>query len=120
MTHREPGFFGIARRWLLEQPMDGFRLHAGIYSIVNSAVLLGLIFLPAMRGSWWVIAVWGAVLGGHYLFARSIVIDHDWVEQRTDELRTNSYDLGHIRDIQTGYEDGRWIDRSSKDPKKQS
>lgn len=102
---------------MLEKPVEGFRVHAGIFSIVNAAVLLGLVFIPAARGYWWAIAIWGAILGGHYVVARTIDIDEEWVDQRTDDLRMNSYDLGHIREIQTGYEDGHPIDRTSKDPK---
>lgn len=105
------------RRWLLEKPVEGFRVHAGIFSIVNAAVLLCLIFIPAVRGYWWIIAVWGAVLGCHYVIARTIRIDKDWVDRRTDDLRMNSYDLGHIREIQAGYQDGHPIDRTQSDPK---
>jgi hypothetical protein len=35
----------------------------------------------------------------HFLFQRAASVDDAWVEERTLDLRSKSYDMGHIDDI---------------------
>ncbi|MND09496.1 hypothetical protein D3C83_328760 [compost metagenome] len=35
----------------------------------------------------------------HYLFHRAATVDEAWVEERTLDLHSKSYDAGHIDDI---------------------
>ncbi len=42
---------------------------------------------------------WGMLLGLHYLLARSLTMDEEHAERRTEDLRLRAYDQGHIDDI---------------------
>jgi len=53
----------------------------------------------ATGGGWWSfwpLAVWSVVLGVHYLVYKSRTVDEKWVDERTADLRSKSYDAGHI------------------------
>jgi hypothetical protein len=53
----------------------------------------------ATGGGWWSfwpLAVWGVALGVHYLIYKSRTVDEKWAEARTADLRSKSYDAGHI------------------------
>ena len=79
-----------------------FSLHAWAYA-VGAAALIAVNW--ATGGGWWSfwpLAVWGVVLGVHYLVHKSRTIDDGWVEERTADLRSKSYDAGHIDAIARG------------------
>ncbi len=42
---------------------------------------------------------WAVLFGLHYVFARSLTMDDDRAERRTEDLRLRAYDQGHIDDI---------------------
>ena len=42
-SHRIDASGSAVRRWLLEKSVEGFQVHAGIFSIVNAAAPLGLV-----------------------------------------------------------------------------
>jgi len=42
---------------------------------------------------------WGMVVGLHFILARSLAMDDELVERRTEDLRLRAYDQGHIDDI---------------------
>jgi len=53
----------------------------------------------AEGGSWWSfwpLAAWGVVLGMHYLVYKARTVDEAWVEERTADLHSKSYDAAHI------------------------
>lgn len=82
-----------------------FRLHAW-------AFVLGNIALHAANwragGDWWAfwpLIGWGLVLMIHYLVYKSKRVDERWVEERTEDVRSKSYDRAHIDSIQTRYSD---------------
>ena len=55
-----------------------------------------------MGGDWWSfwpLAGWGVVLTVHYLVHKTATVDEAWVEERTQDLRSKSYDAGHIDTI---------------------
>jgi len=56
------------------------------------------------RGWWsfWPIAVWSVALGVHYLVYKSRTVDERWADERTADLRSKSYDAGHIDTIVRG------------------
>jgi hypothetical protein len=41
----------------------------------------------------------------HYLIYKSKRVDERWVEERTEDVRSKSYDAAHIDSIQTRYSD---------------
>jgi hypothetical protein len=49
--------------------------------------------------------VWGLLLGAHYLAYKSKRVSERWVEERTDDVRSKSYDRAHIDSIQARYSD---------------
>ncbi len=66
-----------------------------------SIVLLSIdLSLFAVRWFHWPVMAWGAVLGTHFLYCKSLAVDDAWVEKRTNKIRDKSYDLGHIRAIE--------------------
>lgn len=53
----------------------------------------------ATGGGWWSfwpLAVWSVALGAHYLIYKSRTVDEKWADERTADLRSKSYDAGHI------------------------
>ena len=87
--------------------VQSLRVHARRY-LAAMAVLL-LIDLLVSGASWfyWPALVWGAVLGGHYLYFKSQRVDDSWAERRADKIRRASYDVGHIGEIEKDYERSR-------------
>lgn len=72
------------------------RLHAWTYA-AGFAVLTAI--NRATGGGWWSfwpLAVWGVALGVHYLVYKSRTVDEKWADERTADLRSKSYDAGHI------------------------
>jgi hypothetical protein len=45
------------------------------------------------------LAVWGVLLGVHYLVYKTRTVDESWVDERTADLRSKSYDASHIDSI---------------------
>ena len=85
------------RRW--------FRLHLWAFVAGNAA-------LNAVNwssgGDWWAfwpLVAWGLLLTAHYLFYKAKRVDQRWVEERTDDVRSKSYDASHIDNIQARYSD---------------
>lgn len=76
-----------------------FRRHLTAFVIVN--VLLTAVNI-AMGPPWWAfwpLIVWGLGLMVHFLVYRASAVDETWVEERTQDLRSKSYDASHIDDI---------------------
>ena len=80
-------------------PARAIRLHVGVYGAA-ACVLIAL--NRATGGGWWSfwpLAVWGVALGVHYMVYKTLSVDVRWVEERTADLRSKSYDASHIADI---------------------
>ena len=88
-------------------PRRAFRLHLWTFVGVN-IVLNGVnAFYGADWWAFWPLLVWAIVLGSHYLIYKSKRVDERWVEERTDDVRSKSYDRAHIDSIQTRYTDDK-------------
>ena len=79
--------------------MAKFRRHAWIFAVGAATLLVANVFAGEGWWSFWPLAAWGVVLGVHYLFYKSRRVDEAWVEERTQDLRSQSYDAGHIDTI---------------------
>ena len=79
--------------------MAKFRRHAWIFAVGAATLLVANVFAGEGWWSFWPLAAWGVVLGVHYLFYKSRRVDEAWVEERTQDLRSKSYDAGHIDTI---------------------
>lgn len=76
-----------------------FRPHFYLYLVVNAG-LTGLnVYLGAPWWAVWPLVLWGMLLMLHFLYHRAASVDDAWVEERTLDLRSKSYDMGHIDDI---------------------
>jgi hypothetical protein len=84
----------------------GFRLHAIIYGLVNTGLVVANVSWGGELWVIWPIAVWGMALAPHFFYVRSACVDESWVEERVADLRLRSYDLGHIDDIDSRVKEG--------------
>ena len=62
------------------------------------ALALTAVNLATGSGWWtfWPLAAWGVLLGVHYLVHKARTVDDAWVDERAADLRSKSYDAGHI------------------------
>ena len=82
-----------------------FRLHLWAFVLVNLALNAANWFAGGDWWAFWPLIVWGVVLVAHYLAYKSRRVDERWVEERTDDVRSKSYDRAHIDSIETRYSD---------------
>ena len=87
------------------KPRRAFRLHLWAFVLVNIALNAANWFVGADWWAFWPLVVWGFVLGAHYPIFKSKRVDERWVEERTDDVRSKSYDRAHIDSIETRYTD---------------
>ena len=73
-----------------------FRWHAAAYAAGAAALVLANVIIGGGWWSFWPLAVWSVALGVHYLFHKASAIDERWVDERTAELHSKSYDASHI------------------------
>jgi hypothetical protein len=89
-----------------------FRPHLLVYLLVNACLTGVNVTMGAPWWAVWPLVLWGMLLMLHFLYYRATSVDEAWVEERTLELRSKSYDMGHIDDIREhpapsiGNEDG--------------
>lgn len=76
-----------------------FRRHLQTFVLFNALLTAINIYTGAPWWAFWPLVVWGLVLLLHFLFHRARAVDEAWVEERTLDLRSKSYDLGHIDEI---------------------
>jgi len=80
------------------------RRHILAYVAINGALFLIDLLTP---GSWWFLWPmfgWGVAVAAHWLYVKSVYIDEGWVQQRTEDIRLQAHDLGHIEDIEQRHE----------------
>jgi hypothetical protein len=82
-----------------------FRLHLWAFVLVNLALNAANWFVGDDWWAFWPLVVWGLVLGAHYLVHKSRRVDQRWVDERTDDVRSKSYDRAHIDSIESRYSD---------------
>jgi hypothetical protein len=79
------------------------RLHFACYAVVVAGLAVLDLNLSEARWFHWPAMAWGALFCTHFLYCKSLAVNDEWVEERTSRLRINSYDLGHIRNIEDSY-----------------
>ncbi len=80
------------------------RRHILAYAAVGGALFLIDLLTP---GPWWFLCPvfgWGVAVAAHWLYVKSVHIDEAWTQQRTEDIRLQAHDLGHIEDIVTRHE----------------
>jgi hypothetical protein len=73
-----------------------FRWHAWAYAAGAAVLVLANVLTGGGWWSFWPLAVWGVALGIHYLFHKTRTVNDAWVEERTADLHSKSYDASHI------------------------
>ncbi len=81
-----------------------YRWHRNAFVLVNGALHVVNVVTGAPWWAFWPLVAWGVVFLVHFLYVRTISVDEAWVDERAEELRYKSYDLGHIRDIEARVE----------------
>jgi hypothetical protein len=82
-----------------------FRRHLIAFVVVNAA-------LNAANAAWgeawwafWPLLIWGIGLGAHYLVYKSKRVNEAWVEERTEDVRSKSYDRAHMDSVEKRLKD---------------
>lgn len=91
--------------------MTAFHRHAWAYAAGACVLSVANWFTGAPWWSFWPLAIWAVALGAHYLVQKSRKVDAAWVEERTADLHSKSYDAGHIDRIVADQ-------REERDPKR--
>jgi hypothetical protein len=90
------GSAGPAERTGVTPRLPPFRRHALAFAVAALALIAGNVATGGRWWSLWILALWGIVLGAHYLAHKARTVDEAWVEERTDDVRSKSYDASHI------------------------
>jgi hypothetical protein len=83
------------------------RRHLRTYAVIGATLFLIDLSTPGPWWFYWPALGWGIAVAAHWLYVKSITIDDEWAAERTAEIRQKAYDLGHIEDIETRYEERR-------------
>jgi len=75
---------------------SAFRLHAWGFAAGACALSAVNWFSGPPWWSFWLIAAWALAFAAHYLMRKAGAVDEAWVEERTADLRSKSYDASHI------------------------
>ena len=84
-----------------------FRLHLWAFVLVNLALNVANWFRGDDWWAFWPLVVWTLVLSVHYFVYKSRRVSDRWVEERTEDVRSKSYDRAHIDSIETRYTDDK-------------
>ncbi len=90
-----------------------FRWHAWAYAAGAAILVLANVLTGSGWWSFWPLAVWGVALTVHYLVHKTGTVDDAWVEERTADLHSKSYDASHIDRI-AGDHGGKAAERDKK------
>jgi len=77
-----------------------FRRHLAAFIAVNVVLNAVNFFLGDSWWAFWPLIIWGVGLAAHYLVYKSRRVDEAWVEERTEDVRSKSYDRAHMDTIE--------------------
>ena len=92
------------------------RRHVLAYAAVNGAFILIDLLTPGPWWFFWPMFGWGVAVAAHWLYVKSVHIDEIWAQQRTEDIRLQAHDLGHIEDIAKRHEQAEARRRSGAGP----
>jgi hypothetical protein len=92
------------------------RRHVLAYAAVNGAFILIDLLTPGPWWFFWPMFGWGVAVAAHWLYVKSVHIDEIWAQQRTEDIRLQAHDLGHIEDIAKRHETAEARRRSGAGP----
>jgi hypothetical protein len=82
-----------------------FRLHFWTFVAINGVLNAVNWFVGDWWWAFWPLAIWSVVLAVHYFIWKSRRVDERWVEERTDDVRSKSYDRAHMDSIEDRFKD---------------
>jgi hypothetical protein len=85
--------------------MVSFRAHAIAFVAGNGALHAANAFLGDGWWAFWPLAAWGVLFAVHYFVHKSRRVDEAWVEERTEDVRSKSYDRAHMDSIEDRLKD---------------
>jgi hypothetical protein len=77
-----------------------FRRHLIAFVLVNAALNVANAIWGDAWWAFWPLLVWSIGLAGHYFVYKSKRVDEAWVEERTEDVRSKSYDRAHMDTIE--------------------
>jgi hypothetical protein len=83
-----------------------FRWHAWAYGVLMGGLAAVNIYVGGGWWSFWPMCGWGLILALHFFYYKSVTVDEEWAQERTDDLKLRSYDLSHIQDIGERVDEG--------------
>lgn len=90
--------------WLLSSV--GLRRHRLVFFTAVGGLTLCNVLIGGGWWAFWPVFVWALIYFLHLCLVQATNVNEEWVDERTDELRLRSYDLGHIDDIENRYNTG--------------
>ena len=92
-------------------------MHFLVFTAVSLVLFALDIIFSDVRWFYWPVMAWGAILGAHALYCKSLAVDDDWVERRTNRVHDKSYDISHIRDIENSFVESQSAEKSAAERK---
>jgi hypothetical protein len=83
-----------------------FRVHAWVFAAGACALSAANWFTGPPWWSFWPLGAWGVALAVHYMVRKAGTVSEAWVEERTAELHSKSYDASHIDRIAADHDGG--------------
>jgi|TARA_B100002003_G_C13601837_1_gene310273 hypothetical protein len=77
-----------------------FRYHALVLAITVCLLLSIEWALGARWSLFWPLIIWGLMVSIHYFVSAAFDINEVWADDRVVDVKTRSYDLGHIMNIE--------------------
>jgi len=84
---------GTAARALARR---AYRRHLYAFVVGNGVLTAINVYTGAPWWAFWPLIAWGLVLTIHFLIFRAATVEDAWVDERVQDLREKSYDLGHM------------------------
>tara|TARA_Y100000588_G_C13976370_1_gene805216 strand:- start:307 stop:642 length:336 start_codon:yes stop_codon:yes gene_type:complete len=94
------------------------RIHVAYYIGIGACLVAIDLTFSETRWFHWPLMIWGGIFCAHLLYCKSLSVDDEWVEKRTNRIRDHSYDLGHIRNIEDSYKEKTPPEESGEDERK--
>ena len=92
-------------------------MHFLAFTAVSLVLFVSDLMFSEVRWFYWPVMAWGAILGAHALYCKSLAVDNDWVERRTNRVHDKSYDISHIRDIENSFVEAQSAEKSAVERK---
>jgi hypothetical protein len=81
--------------------ITSFRPHKWTFISITVALNGMNIVMGAPWWAVWPLLGWGLAFSIHFFIYKSLTVDEEWTDERIDDLRWRSYDLGHVEDLET-------------------